>query len=502
LVPTLIAACIFIGLFILFAIYSASPTPSGTDRGERRRQAREIGDQKAGPSGPEEKRQVAEGRLHEIDRQKEKLQRPEFPLKSGPQPAERRDKELEKLEREKAQIDREVKEPLVPGPREPRNPAPEPSKATTPPHSERPQIAKEEMKTLTVVATVEEVSGQASLLLKEGKTAASPGKSLTVASGLETSGKASRAVLRFPDKTRLELGPNTVLRDVRIEGGKQIYVETGTVRAEVSKQPENEAMILATPHGVAKVVGTTLRLSVDPDPRKGTRLEVEEGRVELKNLSGAHVEVGSGQFAVAHEGMELVARMVPIDEILLSPRQAVLVGNEWIVAKDRGAAGGTALYSRETSYKIRKVGTGHVYDGVKNRASYVSFNFQAEGGKDYHLWIHGRSLPEDPNHQVTSELAVEPANAQLSQVDGQAALAGDNAYSYTGFFHFQGYGWIGGRGEFGKADAVPLSVRFTQSGAQTLKLYVLQVPAWIDAVWLSATQKTRPEAGQTGPARK
>jgi hypothetical protein len=261
-------------------------------------------------------------------------------------------------------------------------------------------------------------------------------------------------------------------------------------------------MILTFPHGAAKILGTTLKLSVDPEPKKGTRLEVEEGRVELKNLSGAHVEVGSGQFAVAQEGMELVARMVPIDEILLSPRQAVLVGNEWIVAKDRGAAGGTALYSRETSYKIRKVGTGHVYDSVKNRPSYVLFNFQAEGGKDYHIWIHGRSLPEDPNHLVTSELAIEPANAQLSQVDGQAALAGDNAYSYTGFFHFTSYGWIGGRGEFGRADAVPLSVRFTQSGAQTLKIYVLQVPAWIDAVWLSATQKTRPEAGQAGPARK
>jgi hypothetical protein len=56
------------------------------------------------------------------------------------------------------------------------------------------------------------------------------------------------------------------------------------------------------------VVGTTLRLYVDPDPKKGTRLEVEEGKVELKNLAGKTVYVESGHYAVAGVGVELVTR--------------------------------------------------------------------------------------------------------------------------------------------------------------------------------------------------
>jgi hypothetical protein len=71
-------------------------------------------------------------------------------------------------------------------------------------------------------------------------------------------------------------------------------------------------MIFETPQGEARVVGTTLRLIVDTDPRKGTQLEVEEGKVLLKNLAGKSVPVESGHYAVAAAGAALVSKPVAV----------------------------------------------------------------------------------------------------------------------------------------------------------------------------------------------
>lgn len=498
LVPALVAAAGFIAVLLFFALTSSTQAPSGPSRNDRPRQVRNREGKGDVESRAERIRGEGEDRPHE----KEAKQKDVVPLGS-------KVSDLPPAERSVTKEATKDKDQDAPGPKEQLQ-ATKPDdkgKASEPPKEEKslqplaPSV-KPEGRTLTTVAILEEVTGQAFVLDSKGKGAAAPGAGLVPGRGLQTVGKPSRVVLRFPDKTRVELGPDTLLRDIGVEGGKRLTLEAGVLSAEVSRQPEQEPMVVSTPHGAVKVLGTTFRLLVDLDPRKGTRLEVDEGKVELRNLLGAQVEVTPGQYAVAQAGIDLVARSLPTDEIVLLPKQALLVGNEWALIKDRAASSGTALYSRETAYKIRSVGTGHVYDGVRNRSAYLLFSFQAEADKDYHLWMRGRSLPEDPKHLFTSELAVEPANAQLSLADGQAALAGDNAYSYTGFFHFPGYGWIGGRGELAKGDAVPLSIRFSRSGPQTLKIYVLQAPTWLDAVWLSATQKTRPEAGQTGPAKK
>jgi hypothetical protein len=47
---------------------------------------------------------------------------------------------------------------------------------------------------------------------------------------------------------------------------------------------------------------------VDPDPKKGTRLDVEEGKVELRNVSQKSVSVESGRYVVAAAGVDFVAR--------------------------------------------------------------------------------------------------------------------------------------------------------------------------------------------------
>ena len=378
----------------------------------------------------------------------------------------------------------------------PPSPAPDPERKAT-------AGAPQESSTQVAIARVEEVSGEVFLVSPGGRTPASAGSSVQEGQGVES--QEGRIALRFLDKTRVELGPRSLVAEIRTSRGKRVVVQRGIVQAQVTKQALDHPLVFATPHAEAKVVGTRFRLVVDADARIGTRLEVDEGQVELKNLSGRSAQVGAGQFALAGDGIETVSKPLPIDEILLLPKQARLVGGEWSLAKDRAASGGTALYTRETSYRPRKLGSTWVYDGVKSRPSFLLFSFQADGAKDYRVWIRGRSLPEDPNHLSTAEVAVEVPEAQLSPADAQAGLAADHAYGFSGFFRFPGYGWIGGNGEHpeqGRPDEVPLSIRFPRSGTQTLKIHALQAPAWIDAIWLSATRQTRPEAGQTGPAGK
>jgi len=132
--------------------------------------------------------------------------------------------------------------------------------------------------------------------------------------GLETSAKDGAAILTFADRTQLELGPGTELRDVfdqeptgKGARGKRLVVVRGRVTATVAKQPPEQPFVLATPHGEAKVVGTTLRLTVDAS---ATRLEVTEGKVRLSRADGKSVDVSSGQFAVAAPGLELSTRTI------------------------------------------------------------------------------------------------------------------------------------------------------------------------------------------------
>jgi len=140
-------------------------------------------------------------------------------------------------------------------------------------------------------------------------------------------GPGGLVVLRYPDQTRLELGADTETREFRGEGGKRAYVAKGTVSAEVSRQPAGQPFVLATPHGDATVLGTTLRILVDPDPKKGTRLEVTEGKVQLKGLRGKPVDVSSGHYAVAAVGVEPVARILAggLAQSVLNDRGAVTI---------------------------------------------------------------------------------------------------------------------------------------------------------------------------------
>ena len=238
---------------------------------------------------------------------------PDVARDPAPKPEPR--KSAENLQAEKERIEQELRDAVARAkaaaspPKEEKKTSPEPDPTPVRPPEPKPPPPPEpaaSQVTGPVVALVETVEGEAFFVTKETKVPAKAGASLSAGQGLRTGAAPGRAVLVFPDRTRVELGPETVIEDVKTARGKQITLTKGTVLAEVVRQPKDQPLIFSTPHGEAKVVGTTLRLVVDSDPKKGTRLEVDEGRVELKNLAKRTVMVESGHYAVAAAGAVMV----------------------------------------------------------------------------------------------------------------------------------------------------------------------------------------------------
>jgi hypothetical protein len=141
-----------------------------------------------------------------------------------------------------------------------------------------------------------------------------------VASGcqIDVVNASSSATLRFADGTVLEIGPSTLVRDLT-DGPKRVDLAHGSVRAVVKKQPEGRPMTFVTRDAEATVLGTTLRLTVNKDPKLGTTLDVEEGRVRFtRPADGRSTDVSGGQFAVVAAGAEPSAQKRLPDTVIVN----------------------------------------------------------------------------------------------------------------------------------------------------------------------------------------
>jgi FecR-like protein len=154
-----------------------------------------------------------------------------------------------------------------------------------------------------------------------GRTPAKLGERVPPDHHVETSGASSSALLRFADKTWVEVGGNSSFRPLEGEGaavGRRVSLNSGTLQSHIEKQPMDRPMVFATPNSKATVLGTTIRLSFTPDPRPTTTLEVKEGKVRLTRLSdGKFVDVAAGHFAVVGEGIDLAAHKNIPDELII-----------------------------------------------------------------------------------------------------------------------------------------------------------------------------------------
>ncbi len=207
----------------------------------------------------------------------------------------------------------------VPIPRETPLPDPPPRIETAPPGKEEappPRIVEEPAAprreppgaTVAAVAVLERLEGKVHVLGGEDRMDARAGQDLLSGHGIETSSRDGLAAVRFPDGTLLEAGPGTVLREI-LGDPKRLILQRGILAAAVTPQPAGRPLVVETSQAEARVLGTTLTVTAEPD---GTRLEVTKGKVRLtRKADGKSVDVAAGHYAVAAPGTDLVSRPIP-----------------------------------------------------------------------------------------------------------------------------------------------------------------------------------------------
>jgi hypothetical protein len=325
------------------------------------------------------------------------------------------------------------------------------------------------------------------------------GHDLPDGGGLETSGAASLAALRTPDGTRLELrGQARVDRILlRPGGGKSVFLGAGQFSFDAPRQPPGRPLTVVTPQADVTVLGTRFLLHVTAD---ATRLEVTEGRVRItRREDGASVEVGADHFAVVTKGLALAPRLLPVDEVLLLPRDGRIAGQDWRQARDETLPGGLAL---EVPRRINRdfPAPKTAANPLRQIPSAVLFTFRAEAGKDYHVWIRG-ACTAAADRSGCDSVVLEPADGSFVRPCPWFGPAGHNAFLFDHFSDRDGYWWVGGNpGPGAPAGGAFAVLRFARSGDQKLALYVLESPLRVAAIWLSATQKDRPDSALPGPA--
>jgi len=241
-----------------------------------------------------------------------------------------------------------VPKPLDPARADPpEKPKPDPAPAPPEPAPKPPEPPRAEP-TRMVLATLQRVEGQ--VFLVQGNERRPATASAEILSGHGIAIAAGSTVLRYPDGTAVELGPESRVARFFEDEGKRLELTQGSLRATVVKQPAGRPFAVLTPHGEARVAGTTFRLTVKAGV---TRLEVTEGKVQLKGPAGKPVDVGVGHFGVATAGVEPAAR--PVTSLLAHWKLDETAGR---VAIDASGNGNDAALTGQADWTPGKIGGG------------------------------------------------------------------------------------------------------------------------------------------------
>ena len=343
------------------------------------------------------------------------------------------------------------------------------------------------------IPVLESVAGETFVLTTSGRTPAVSGQRFFSGLALETSGPRGRAVLAYPDGSRVEAQSNTLVRqpEVSRETGKRLILARGTLRAKIGRQSKERPMRVTTPQGEALVRGTSFWLVVEPGPEGTTRVAVTEGRVMLSDArDGVSVDIEAGHEATAGS-QDMNPVPMPVDEITLLPSHARLVGTEWTRVDDPDS-GVARVLDVPDLYRPQE----WIPDLRTTSRSWAEFTFHAEAGREYHLWIRARCMNGD--HQSDWIIAELIGGEFVGRPNGHQGRVGDPRLHYmNGYFLRKGYHWAGGdiekrpNEDFRKILGV---VRFARTGMQILRLHAKEGPMRVAAVRLSTRQTTLPPA--------
>src|SRR5688572_2928687 len=154
------------------------------------------------------------------------------------------------------------------------------------------------------VAKVTDLQGEVQLAAGDMQSAAAAGVAIQTGQQITTPAGGWLA-LEFADKTMVRIGgDSTVALDLDpATSAKQVKIDRGEIVASVSPQRAGP-MKFTTPHAVATVLGTRLRLTVTDTM---TQLDVSEGLVQLDRLTdGRTITVEAQQAGIAsNERLEL-----------------------------------------------------------------------------------------------------------------------------------------------------------------------------------------------------
>ncbi len=192
----------------------------------------------------------------------------------------------------------------------PAPPPPPPREDPVPPRPEPPR------RTVAIVGRLEKVAGEAFVATASGRTRAAERQEISAGDRLETPGPESLIWVRCADGTRLELGPQTSVREEHEETGRRIVLDRGLLVAEVARQPAASPLLIETPQAETRTPGARLMLCVTPDRE---RVEVRDGRVRLSRKSEkGPVDVAADSHVVVARGAPLAAKPSRIHDGLVA----------------------------------------------------------------------------------------------------------------------------------------------------------------------------------------
>jgi len=154
------------------------------------------------------------------------------------------------------------------------------------PAATAPQTAAPPSTIATASASVVDIKGKVQIELP-GKAPSSPalGQVLPAETAINTG--SGKILLRLEDESQILVHSNThvVLKQPSPASWQRLQLLLGKIKAEIQKRTGGSPPFqVGTPSAVITVRGTTFYLRVDK--HKSTRVDVEEGVVELQNLKG------------------------------------------------------------------------------------------------------------------------------------------------------------------------------------------------------------------------
>jgi hypothetical protein len=210
------------------------------------------------------------------------------------------------------------------------------------------------------VAFATKTSGQVSLKNTQGQTVPlQRGTTLLSGETIESGSDGLAVIMFLDDKSILRIQKNTTLTIGGEATGtgaqraisKQVDMQFGKLRAEVTRQRQGEFQI-TTPISVASVKGTDFWTT--SDPVLGDVFLGVEGLIEVQNLvSGGIIEVGGGQMGTSElDGTTEVKTYVLIVSELLSAAEDALTMDPAEIGEgdDRVQFNGRVLLVPETTY--------------------------------------------------------------------------------------------------------------------------------------------------------